>query len=177
MKPFWRIRRWAPVNIWVLVATAILVIGSIFLGRQVFNNSSEGSTSSVTNSSSVSAVPSTDGVTKDVGNDNLPPKGKATVVFSGSGTRTSKPKSLNYDWTGLWSVNCSDEPGISSLRIQLSRVDATGVANPTPLVDQTIAVHGYQSGTFPGVSLLAGSLTVSSTCDWVVTVIDTGTAS
>lgn len=177
MKPFWRIRRWSRVNNWILVATAILVAGSLYLGRVVLSDRGTVATSRATNSTSVSVVPSTDGVTHDVGNDSLPPKGKATVIFSGSGTRTSNPKVLNYDWTGLWSVNCSDEPGISSLRIRLSRIGAAGVANPTPLVDQTVAVHGYESGSFAGVSLLTGSFTVSSTCDWVVTVIDTGIAS
>ena len=174
IKPFWRFGRWSAINVWFLIATAVLLIASTLLANVVLSGQVASKVTALPSQPSTgSTAGSGDGVTHDVENDVLPPSGKATVIFSGSGVRTSKPRALNYDWTGLWSVNCSDEPGISSLRIQLQEVNVASLGSPKTLVDKTFAVRGYQSGTFGGVSLASGTFTVTSRCDWVVTVIDT----
>ena len=167
---------WSSANLAILLATVLLLVGATLIGRAVlFSRSATTSSNSTSTSQPDRETKQTgqNGVTKDYGSDAVPPNGQTTLTFTGSGTRASHTKPLNYDWTGLWSVNCSDQGGKNQLVIWLFSSSSPGDTLARVLLTKTYSVSGYQSGSFKGISTPQGSFEVSSTCDWTLTVVNT----
>ena len=152
--------RWnTPLNLGLLAAAAVLLALAAVLGTQVISFHHK---TVALHAAAVRAKP----VTKEAANDSLPPKGKAVVTISGSGTRNSRVHPLDYTWTGAWSADCRDEPGAQQLRITLLSAAGAQVAS------YSFQVRGYQSGRMTGTRIPSGYFQVSSACDWSLAVVD-----
>lgn len=155
LRPRWN----TPLNLGLLAAAVVLVVLAAVLGMQVISFHHK---TVALHAAAVHAKP----VTKEAANDSLPPKGKAVITISGSGTRNSRVHPLDFAWTGAWSADCRDEPGTQQLRISLFTPTGAQVKS------YVFQVRGYQSGRMAGTSIANGYFQVSSACDWSLAVVD-----
>lgn len=152
--------RWnTPLNLGLLTVALVLVVVAAILGIQAISFHHK---AVVLHAAAVKSRP----VTKEAANDSLPPKGKAVITLSGSGTRTSRIHPLDFAWTGAWSADCRDDPGLHQLRISLFSAAGAQVGS------YLFQVSGYQSGSMAGTRLANGYFQVSSACDWSLAVVD-----
>ena len=155
LRPRWN----TPLNLGLLAAALVLVVVAAVVGAQVISFHHK---TAALHAAAVRAKP----VTKVTANDSLPPKGKAVITISGSGTRNSRVHPLDFAWTGAWSADCRDDPGPQRLRISLFSAAGAQVAS------YSYQVSGYQSGSMAGTRIASGYFQVSSACDWSLAVMD-----
>ncbi|WP_052605151.1 hypothetical protein [Acidithrix ferrooxidans] len=161
-----------------LVSSVILVIvlASVFLLTSIINGSPTNSvvrTSKVMTSTTDPSIAQVGAVTNVSVNDSTPPTGSTLISLSGSGTRSSRPIDLSFLWSGVWSVDCIDTTTSASLSISLSIISATNGQSitTTSLLSRPLKVGGISSGTFLGKAATLGRISVSSGCDWSVSII------
>ncbi|WP_213333486.1 hypothetical protein [Acidithrix sp. C25] len=161
-----------------LVSSVILVIvlASVFLLTSIINGSPTNSvvrTSKVMTSTTDPSSAQVGAVTNVSVNDSTPPTGSTLISLSGSGTRLSRPIDLSFLWSGVWSVDCIDTTTSASLSISLSIISATNGQSitTTSLLSRPLKVGGISSGTFLGKAATLGRISVSSGCDWSVSII------